>query len=249
MKLRERIAVLQKRLMNVSPLIARLKQNAGTLIDRRVVLRGLAVGSIAGTGAMGFALPAFAEKDVAIEKLMAPGELADITIGNKDAKVTIVEYSSMSCPHCAAFHKTVLPKLKEKYIDTGKVLLVFREFPLNEIAVAVSMLTRCAGDNDKTAALVEVYFEHQENWLIRGNAEPKLLELAKQAGFTQESFTKCLENADLYNNLVKQRDLASKEFGVSRTPSFFVNGKALAGNIMDVETFAKVIDPLLKESS
>jgi protein-disulfide isomerase len=154
----------------------------------------------------------------------------------------------MSCPHCAAFHKTVLPKLKEKYVSTGKVLMVMREFPLNDIAVAVSMLTRCAGDNDKTAGLVDVYFEHQDKWLVRGDAEPKLLELAKQAGFTSESFQACLADEKLYTKLVKQRDVASKQFGVSRTPSFFVNGKAVKGNIMNIETFEQIIDPLLKEN-
>ena len=96
---------------------------------------------------------------------------------------------------------------------------------------------------------MDVYFEHQDKWLVQGNAEPKLLELAKQAGFTQERFTKCLEDEQLYNNLVKQRDAASKSFGVSRTPSFFVNGKAIEGNVLDLETFTKVIDPLLKQSS
>lgn len=226
---------------------------AGQRLSRRGFVGGLAVGGMAagvlGVGAAGFSMPAFAQRDVPVDQLMAEGALPDVTIGNKDAKVTIIEYASMSCPHCAAFHKTVLPKLKEKYITPGKALLVMREFPLNEIAVAVSMITRCAGDNDKTAALVDVYFEHQDQWLIRGNAEPKLRELAKQAGFTQESFTKCLEDQDLYKKLVVQRDKASKDFGVSRTPSFFINGKALQGNIMNIETFEKVIDPLLKQSS
>ncbi len=219
--------------------------------DRRTFVRGLlAAGSLA-VAAGGLAIPASAQKkkDVAVSELMAKGELDDITVGNKDAKVTIVEYASMSCPHCARFHNTVLPDLKKRYIDTGKVLLVLREFPLNDIAVAVSMLTRCAGDNDKTAALIGVYFEHQEKWLIRGNAEPKLFELARQAGFTRESFDKCLSDEALYTKLVKQRDHASKAFGVSQTPSFFINGKALDGNIMSVDTFAEAIEPLLKENS
>ncbi len=217
-------------------------------VNRRQFTGGLVAGGLV-AATVGTISPALAEKDVSVTKLMAPGALPDITVGNKQAKVTIVEYASMSCPHCAAFHKNVLPKLKEKYIDNGKALLVMREFPLNEIAVAVSMLTRCAGDNDKMAALVDVYFDHQDKWLVRGDIVPKLLELAKQAGFTKESFDTCLADEGLYKKLVKQRDVASKEFGVNRTPSFFINGKAVKGNIMSIDTFAQMIDPLLKEQS
>ena len=217
-------------------------------INRRQFSGGLVAGGLVATTLAGMITPAAAQ-DVSVEKLMAPGALPDITIGNKNASVTIVEYASMSCPACAAFHKSVLPKLKEKYIDPGKALLVVREFPLNEVAVAVSMIARCAGDNDKTAALIDVYFDHQDKWLVRGDIVPKLLELAKQAGFTKESFDKCLGDEGLYKKLVKQRDVASKEFGVSRTPSFFINGKAVKGNTMNIDTFVQIIDPLLKKQS
>src|SRR6056297_308364 len=136
-------------------------------MTRRQFARNVVLGAGAATALSVAGLPAFAQaKDVPVEKLMAPGALPDITVGNKDAEVTIVEYASMSCPACAAFHKNVLPELKEKYIDTGKVLLVMREFPLNQIAVAVSMLTRCAGNNDATAALTDIYFQKQDEWLV-----------------------------------------------------------------------------------
>ena len=230
-----------------SDVTRRLTQSSFEAVSRRQFTGGLFAGGLVATGLLGSTVPALADKDVPVEKLMAPGELPDITVGNKAAKVTIVEYASMSCPYCAAFHKNVLPKLKEKYINPGKALLIMREFPLNEIAVAVSMLTRCAGDNDKIAALVDVYFDHQDQWLVRGDIVPKLLELAKQAGFTKESFDKCLADEALYKKLVKQRDFASKEFGVSRTPTFFINGKAVKGNIMNIATFDQIIEPLLKE--
>jgi protein-disulfide isomerase len=220
-------------------------------VDRRNFSGGLIAGGIVASVGLGSIAPAFAQqsKDVSVEKLMAPGSLPDITVGNKNAKITMVEYASMSCPHCAKFHKTVLPKFKEKYIDTGKVLLVMREFPLNQVALAVSMLTRCAGDNDKTAAMIDVYFEQQDTWLVRGNILPKLLELAKQAGFTEESFNKCLGDKELSDKLIKQRSVAGSQFGVNRTPSFFINGKAVQGDILDIEQFSKIIDPLLKKSS
>jgi protein-disulfide isomerase len=229
----------------------RLTKSRPITVDRRKFSGGLIASGIVASAAVGSVAPAFAQqaKDVSVEKLMAPGSLPDITIGNKNAKVTMVEYASMSCPHCAKFHTTVLPKLKKKYIDTGKVLLVVREFPLNQVALAVSMLTRCAGDNDKMAAMVDVYFEQQDKWLVSGNILPKLLELAKQAGFTEDSFNKCLENKELSEKLIKQRSVASSQFGVNRTPSFFINGKAVQGNVLDIEQFTKIIDPLLKKSS
>ncbi|MBU2532207.1 MAG: DsbA family protein [Alphaproteobacteria bacterium] len=218
------------------------------MLNRRQFGSGLLAAGIVSALGLGAMTPVFAQ-DVSVEKLMAGNTLPDITIGNKDAKVTIVEYASMSCPHCANFHKNVLPKLKEKYIEPGKVLLVMREFPLNQVAIAVSMLTRCAGDNDKTAALVDVYFDQQDKWLVRGDLEPKLLEIAKQAGFTSESFKKCLENEELFKKLVEQREIASSQFGVNSTPTFFINGKSVTGNIMNIETFSNIIDPLLKAAS
>jgi len=230
-----------------APALNRRQFNGG-LVNSGLAVGGLAVGGMALSGAIGAGSSAQAQSAVSVDKLMAKGPLPDITVGNKDAKVTLVEYASMSCPHCANFHKNVYPKLKKKYIDEGKVLMILREFPLNEIAIAVSMLTRCAGDNDKTVALVDVYYEHQDKWLVRGNAEKKLFELAKQAGFTRESFQKCLSDEKLYANLVKQRDIASKDFGVNRTPSFFVNGQPVTGDILNIDTFAGLIDPLLKKS-
>ena len=221
--------------------------SSGFSVDRRGLIRGTA--ALTAGAAFGTASAAYAQKEVPLATLMAPGELPDITVGSKDAKVTLIEYSSMSCPHCARFHQQVLPKLKEKYIDTGKVLLILREFPLNQIAAAVSMLTRCAGDNDKTAALVDIYFLQQDSWLIQGNAEPRLFEIAKQAGFTRDSFDKCLQNQDLFNKIVRARDKASTEFGIDRTPSFYINGKPFKGNVLNFDAFTAIIDPLLKENS
>lgn len=216
-------------------------------LNRRQFGGGLAASGIVAS-LVGVASPAHAQRDVGVARLMAKTDLPDITIGNKDAKVTLIEYASMTCPACAAFHRVVMPKLKEKYIKTGKVLLIVREFPLDQLALTVSMIARCAGDNDKTAALIDVFFERQPKWRVRGNVVPKLLEISKQAGFTEETFNKCFEDEKLYSNIVKQRDVASKEFGVNRTPSFFVNGKALRGNTMSMDTFAAAIDPLLKEN-
>jgi len=218
----------------------------GLAVDRRAMLMGIG----ATAAASGFSLssqPAFAQRglsSVPIEKLMAKSDLPDLTIGKPDAKVTIVEYASMTCPACANFHNTTFPKIKEKYVDTGKVFFVMREFPLDNLAAAVSMLTRCAG-SDKAVSFIAVLFKTQAQWRIR-NPVPKLFEIAKQVGFTQKSFDKCLEDSAMLEKLIKQREKASKVFGVDATPSFFINGKRLRGRSTGIEAFDAVLEPLLK---
>ena len=177
------------------------------------------------------------------EELLRPGPLPDLALGKEDAPVTIIEYASMTCPHCAAFHKTTYPVLKTKYINTGKVRFIFREFPLDEVAVAASMVARCAG-GDKTMALIEVLFSSQDTWAVR-QPIPPLMQIAKQAGFTQKSFEECLANQKLYNDIVAVRERASKEFKVESTPTLFINGKLQRGGV-SIDDLEKLIQPYLK---
>ena len=209
---------------------------------RRVVL-GTALSSLA----LAMAAPALAQRagpaQVPVDELMKT-DLPDIVIGKPDAPVTIVEFASMTCGHCAAFHNTVLPKLKEKYIDTGKARLVFREYPLDNVAAAVSMLARCVGGEGTTAFISEM-FKRQQDWAFgQGNPVPRLFEMSRQAGFTQASFDKCLTDQKLLEQIEAGRKRASEKFGVSATPTFFVNGKRLAG--VGMADFEKAIEPLLK---
>ena len=151
----------------------------------------------------------------------------------------------MTCGHCANFHNTVFPKLKEKYVDTGKVRFIMREFPLDNLAAAASMLARCAG-GDKTYPLIEVLFQKQDQWaFVRGNPVPELFKFAKQAGFTQESFDKCLTDQTLLDQVTGVRTRASEKFNVSSTPTFFINGKRLQ-DAPTLDSFDKVLAPLLK---
>ena len=213
-------------------------------ISRRALLIG--GGALLATA---FAPQVFAQRrsgpsEVPVEELMKPGDLPDLALGSSDAKVTIVEYASMTCGHCANFHNNVLPELKKKYIDTGKVRFIMREFPLDNLAAAGSMLARCAG-GDKTYPMLDVLFQRQNDWVVRQNPVPKLFELAKQAGFTQESFDKCLTDDKLLSQVEASRTRASEVFGVSSTPTFFINGKRLEG-APTVAEFEKVLEPLLK---
>ena len=175
---------------------------------------------------------------------MKPGPLPDLVLGNADAPITVVEYASMTCGHCAHFHTTVFPTLKEKYVDTGKVRFIMREFPLDNLAAAASMLARCAGDG-KTFPLISVLFAKQDDWaFVKGDPRPELLKFAKQAGFTQESFEKCLTDQKLLDDIAAIRSRAAETFGVNATPTFFVNGKKLNG--VDLADFEKAFEPILK---
>ncbi len=218
---------------------------------RPQLLRSLALAALCASTAIAFGTPASAQSkgpsEVPMEQLMAPTELPDLTLGPADAKVTVVEYASMTCGHCAHFSTDIWPEFKKKYVDTGKVRYVFREFPLDNLAAAASMLARCAGP-DKALPFVEVLFEKQKEWAFgEGNPVPRLFEIAKQAGFTQESFDKCLTDQKLLDDITAQRTRASDVFGVSATPSFYVNGKKLDG-APTMEKLDAMIEPLLAKS-
>ncbi|WP_290999470.1 thioredoxin domain-containing protein [Hyphomicrobium sp.] len=197
------------------------------------------------------ALPVAAQSkgptEVPVEELMKPVGLPELALGPIDAKVTVVEYASMTCGHCAHFSKDIWPAFKAKYVDTGKVRYVFREFPLDNLAAAAAMLARCAG-GDKAFPLIEVLFEKQQEWAFgEGNPVPRLFEIAKQAGFTQESFDKCLTDQKLLDDITAGRSRASDVFGVSATPTFYINGKKLDG-APTMEKFDAMIEPLLTKS-
>ena len=217
--------------------------------------RGAALGLGLVVAAAGLALhPArlLAESEsteVAVEELMKPGDLAELALGPADAKVTVVEYFSMTCPHCAEFATKVLPEFKTKYIDTGKVRFVLREYPHNNRAFAASMLARCAGDG-KTIAMIEGLFETQADWAFKQDNpgfKQALLEVAKQSGFTQETFDKCLTDQKLLDGLVAQHKRATENFGITRIPSIFVNGKKLIGEA-SLAGIEKLLEPLLAKS-
>ena len=193
-------------------------------------------------GGFGFVLPAFAE--VSNEELMTPGPLGEKTQGDPKAPVTLIEYAAVTCPHCSDFFLHQFPDLKSKYIDTGKVHFVFREFALNALDVAGFMLARCAGDN-QYFPIVDTLFEKQREWVVQKPLEP-LMAIAKQAGFTQQSFEECLKNQKVEDAIKWVRDRAAEKLGVNSTPTFFINGKKFTGD-QTIENLAKEIDPYLKE--
>lgn len=202
--------------------------------------------------ALGLAtLPAFtgealAQAKVSEVELMAPGALPDMVMGDAKATVTVIEYASMTCPHCAHFTETTFPELKKRYIDTGKVRFIFREFPLDQLAAAAFMLARCAGETDsgKYFTMIDTMFRQQRVWAVE-KPLPPLLALAKQAGFTQATFEACLQNQKLLDGIEAVRTRATDKFKVQSTPSFFINGMLYAG-ALTIDDMAKHIDLLLK---
>jgi protein-disulfide isomerase len=215
-------------------------------INRRdFVIGALALTGGAATAGFPFGLmtqPAFAQTASQAE-LLQPSALPEMVQGSDKAPVTIIEYASMTCGHCATFHKDTYPTLKSKYIDTGKVRFIFREFPLDPLAAAGFMLARCA-DKGKYFPLIDTLFNQQKEWVVR-QPLPPLLAIAKQAGFSQEAFEQCLANQKLLDQLEEVRQRAAEKFGVNSTPTFFINGKMVRG-VMTPEELDKQVEPYLK---
>jgi protein-disulfide isomerase len=225
-------------------------QESQLKITRREFCQSTAALAIA-TALLGISsLPPFARalaaETVPVDELMKPDALPDMEMGNGKASVTIIEYASMTCPHCAHFQENTFPELKKRYIDTGKVRYIFREFPLDNLAAAASMLARCAGKDDKSKyfALVDTLFAQQRQWAVE-KPIPPLLAIAKQAGFTEQTFNACLANQQMLDGIESVRKRAIDKFKVQSTPTFFINGAAYPG-ALSIDEMAKLIDPYLK---
>ena len=191
---------------------------------------------------LSFVRPALAD-DPPLAELMKPNPLGEMALGDANAPITVIEYASMTCPHCAHFSETTFPELKKRYIDTGKVRFILREFPLDTLAEAGFILARCAGP-DKYFPLVETLFAQQRDWVVQRPLGP-LTAIAKQAGLTQEKFEACLDDRQLIDGIEKVRADAAQKLGVNSTPTFFVNGKRLNG-ALSIEEMEAAFAPYLK---
>jgi protein-disulfide isomerase len=170
----------------------------------------------------------------------------DRILGNPDAPITIIEYASLTCPHCAHFTNEVLPELKKKWIDTGKAKLVLREFPLDEPALRAAMIARCAPP-DRFYAYVDALFATQDKWVMAKDYREALARIVKLGGMSQDEFDNCLKNTNLENKILEERLAASKELDVNSTPTFFINGTKFTG-APSVEEFDKALSALAAKS-
>ena len=170
----------------------------------------------------------------------------DRILGNPEAPITIVEYASLTCPHCAHFANDILPEIKKEWIDTGKAKLVLRDFPLDEPALRAAMIARCAPP-ERYYAFADTFFAAQEKWVRSGDYREALARLAKLGGMGQAEFDTCIKNTELENKIVEGRLRATQELKVSSTPTFFVNGSKLAG-APTREEFEKLLSSLAAKS-
>ncbi len=170
-------------------------------------------------------------------------EVREGVLGDPEAPVTIVEYFSLTCPHCAAFHKETLPVLKERYIDTGKVKLVLRDFPLDRFALFAAVIAHCAGP-ERYPAFVDVFLETQQQWARADDPVAALKQIAQLGGLAPEQADACLSDETMIDAVLKMRLEGENTHNVQSTPSFVIGGRLYAGNNTP-ERFAELIDPLL----
>jgi protein-disulfide isomerase len=175
-----------------------------------------------------------------------PVSLPDMAIGSADAAVTITEFASMTCPHCAAFNAEVFPKIKAAYVDTGKVRYIFREFPLDIKAAAGSMLARyiAKDDSGKYFAVIDLLFKQQNDWVMKNTTET-LTRIGKQAGLSQQQVEDCLKDQALLDKIAADQKYAADVLKVNSTPTFFINGEVIKGEAA-FDEFDKKIKSLLK---
>ena len=175
--------------------------------------------------------PAWAEeaKDKGKAMLDAASPFGYRVLGKADAPVTLIEYASATCPHCAEFHMTVLPQIKSEYIDTGKVKFIFREFPLDGMALGVFMLTRCLPE-DKFFATTDLFFRRQQTWAKAANPSVEITKITSMAGMDKATFEKCIKNEDMAKTMNAFARKSAADFGIKGTPALFVNGEYIDGH-------------------
>jgi protein-disulfide isomerase len=159
--------------------------------------------------------------------LEQPGPLGDKSIGKADAPVTIIQYVSLTCPNCAKFQTGVLPKLKKAYIDKGKVRLILREYPIGQVAVAAALAVRCVPEKDYFKASDKLLLG-QKDWASQETDKDKLYDAVKFTGLKRNKFEACLNNQGMNDAIIAEKQRGQMA-GVGGTPTFFVNGKKIAG--------------------
>ena len=204
----------------------------------------LAISALLAVAMLGRVLPAAADSTpnpTAAASLLAIGK-NDRILGNPNAPITIVEYASLTCPHCAHFTDEILPQIKKEWIDTGKAKLVLRDFPLDGEALKAAMIARCAPP-DRFYAFIDTFFADQDKWVQASDFQAALGRLAELGGMSKTAVDACLKNTSLENQILQGRLTAGKQLGVDATPTFFVNGTKFTG-APTVEQFNKLLSGL-----
>ena len=205
-------------------------------MKRRNLIFGMAATGMVAT------YPALLLAQPSTDALLAPGPLPEKSFGPEDAPVKIIEYASLTCPHCRTFHVNVWPELKKKYVDTGQVRFIMREFPFDPRSSAGFMLARCMGD-DKWYPTIDLLYRTQDNWARVADGTEALKSVMGMTGMSSADFEKCLTDQELLDQVSAVAE-AGKSFGVDSTPTFFINGQMQKGTL-SIERFSEIIDPLV----
>jgi protein-disulfide isomerase len=167
----------------------------------------------------------------------------EIFLGNNNAKIVVIEYASMTCIHCANFHKEVYPKIKENYIDTNKIKFIYRDFPLDKQALFGSVLAKCA-PKEKYFDFVKLILSTQKKWITNDDTFiDKLKNIGKLAGLTESKINNCFKDEQIVDNIINIRTFAERKYNISSTPSFIINNKKYSA--MSYENFEKIIENLI----
>ena len=209
---------------------------SGAVTAGHLATRGPAMGQSPDGGAL-------ATQHAPLAELMQASPLGEQAMGTDKDPVTIIEYASLACPHCAHFAENTFPKLKKEYIDTGKVRCIFREFPVDPTSAGAFTLARCA-PKGAYFSVIDLFLRTQKEWAVQKPLSP-LLPVARQAGFTEDGFRACLANQKLLSDIERVRNRAAKKFKVDATPTFFINGKKSVGDI-SIDDLDNAIQPYLE---
>jgi len=169
--------------------------------------------------------------------------MAEKSIGRADAPVTMIEYASLTCSHCAAFHNETLPKIKKDYIDTGKVRLVYHDFPLGSLAMAAAMVARCSGEKNYFP-MIDALFSSQQSWARSDTPLEALGGIARLSGMSEDDVADCIDDKALFKALQNFAELAGKNLGINSTPTFFIEGTKVPGNL-PYKDFQDILDKAL----
>ncbi|MCC5978308.1 MAG: DsbA family protein [Salinarimonas sp.] len=203
------------------------------MINRRHAMGLMAGASVA---SLAFGPAAFAD-----EHAEDAAEWREMTVGSPDAPVEIIEYASLTCPHCANFRANTYPLLRERYVDNGQVRMILREFPLDQLAMAGFMLARC--DEEQYFPIVDLLFETQREWAFSDRPLDALAGMMRQVGFSQERFESCLRDQATYDAIVAVAEEGRNQ-GVNSTPTFIVDGDVHRG-ALSIDQFEEILAPKL----
>ena len=188
--------------------------------------------------ALAWAVPMAAMADTPAGK--APSQTVDDRVlGQDKAPITIFEYASLTCPHCAEFNVDTLPKLKAAWIDTGKAKLIYRDYPLDQLALRAAVLARCAPP-ERFYAFIDALFHSQDSWATASDTRDALAKIGRLGGVDEQQFNQCMNDQKLADKVVAERLVAQDQYGVDSTPTFFINGTKVVG-AQSYETFNQTL--------